>query len=162
MFCRFGLTDESRPVAVEVFAWIDQRREHVDIGVLEFRDLTILQHLCGDRKTAREPGQHFDTGCVAGLVLAAVRQAEVVEEDASELLRRADVERLAGRSVNRALQPFDVGIDARAQIDKRGRIERNAGAFDLRQHHGNGNLDVRIEAELLAPLEFDARDAGDA
>ena len=91
-----------------------------------------------------------------------MRQTEVIEEHAPELLRRADVERLAGSSINFGLQPLDVGVHARAQVDQRFRIERDAGAFDLGQHDGHRNFDVGVEAQLIAPLEFDARRARDA
>ena len=60
--------------------------------------------------------------------------------------------------VDLALQALDVGVDARAQIDQRGRIERDAGAFDLGQHDRQRDLDVGVERELVARLELGARD----
>ena len=56
MFCRLGLVDERRPVAVPTWlkvVWIaafgvGERGERVEIGALELGELAVLEDECGD------------------------------------------------------------------------------------------------------------------
>ncbi len=86
-------------------------------------------------------------------------QSELVEEDAAELLRAAEIELFAGDLVDLALQPLDVRVDLDRKLAQRGGIERDPDPFQRCEHRRQRKLDVGVERELAAALELLARRA---
>ena len=97
MFCRFGLVEESRPVAAT--AWLKRvwmrpsaptmRRQGVDVGGLELGQLAVAQQELGDGiPRRRQLLQGLGAGRVAlGLLrLLEGGQAHLLEQDGAELL----------------------------------------------------------------------------
>src|SRR5688572_27517654 len=81
---------------------VHDRRQRVHVGALELRQRAVLEQQAPDRVA----GDRLERGCVRGIETgtgllrprdpADLVQLELVEEDDAELLRRVDVERLAG------------------------------------------------------------------
>ena len=71
MFCRFGFDDDSRPVAAPVWlnvvcrrpvCGIDQRRQRVDVGAFQLRELPVFEHLAHNFVLGRQIFQHVRRG----------------------------------------------------------------------------------------------------
>ena len=75
---------------------VDHRRQRVDVRVLELRELAVLDDLRRQRMRCGQLFEHVGVGARAGLCFLDDRQAELLEQHLGELLRRADVERMAG------------------------------------------------------------------
>ena len=114
MFCRFGLDEDSRPVAAPVWlklvcrrpvGGIDQRRQRVDVGAFQLGELAVLQHLA--RRSRGSAASSSSTSAAVEIALPLPYfdgrgQIQVLEQNLAQLLRRADVERLAGELVDLA------------------------------------------------------------
>src|SRR5262249_15725644 len=104
MFCKFGSSDQSRPVVVAARAWGGGRLgmegwgRGVGMGVLEFGEQPPVENLARQLMALR--GKLLERASIgapgAGLGAPPARQAHFVEQDLAELLRRADIEVLAG------------------------------------------------------------------
>ena len=162
MFCRFGLTLESRPVAAATWlnvVWIrpglriDQVRQRVEVGVLELGELAPALHLGDDLVLVADLGEHAGVGREAGLAAALLGQSQLVEEDLAELLRRADGELAAGEVVDLALELVDPLGHALADLREALRVQLHAGAL-----HGGEHLDQRhldLVEHALEPKALD-------
>ena len=116
MFWRFGLVLERRPVVVATWlkvVWmpaglgVDQLGQGVEVGVLQLRQLAPALDLGDDLVLVADLGEHPGVGREARLAAALLGQAELVEEDLAELLRRADRELVAGELEDLALELGD-------------------------------------------------------
>ena len=118
MFCRLGLTEERRPVAVAA-AWkvvctrecrIGQQRQSVDVVRLEFREVAIFKNQLRDFVLLGELFEHvLRGGEVFAFAAAGWRgQAQVREQDFAELLGRVDVEAAAGKLEDAFADAFDL------------------------------------------------------
>ncbi len=76
---------------------VAQRRQHVDVGVLQFREFAPFQNIGADAMLARERLQHFDAGRPPGLIFFAAGDRKLFKEDTPELLRGPDIERFPRR-----------------------------------------------------------------
>ena len=98
-------------------------------------------------------GRHFFQrihigGPGAGLGLAAAFQAHLVEQDFAQLLGRADIEILARQLVNFRLQPALRFAEIIGQTAQQFRVNRNAGAFHIGQHHHQRAFQTFVYAQL--------------
>ena len=103
MFCRFGDSHEMRPVVVAI--WLkrrvdaavgaDERRQRVGVGAAQLLDLAVLQQRLDDRVLLGHLLERVGVGRRAGLRLLHRREPELLEQDAPQLRRGVDVERLA-------------------------------------------------------------------
>ena len=113
MFCRFGLVLESRPVAARTWlkvVWIrpslgiDQPRQRVEVGVGQLRHLAPALDLGDDLVLVADLREDPRVGREAGLAAPLAAQAEVLEQDLAELLRRPDRELAPGQLPDLGLQ----------------------------------------------------------
>jgi len=88
---------------------IDQRRQRVHVSGLEFGQLPVVQDAGGQRVQRGQRLQHLDPGGVRlGLLRLLGRgELELVEQNLAELLRRVDIELLAGQRKDFLLQLDD-------------------------------------------------------
>ena len=136
----------------------DEVRQCVDVGRLQLGQLAVLQHLGG--RVVALPGELFqDVG--AGLVLlrlaraAGRRQAHVLEQDDAELLRRQDVEALAGKLEDLIRQLAGLPLEPARHVGKHAGVEFDALLLHRRQHGHQGRLDLFVHlarARRLLPL----------
>ena len=105
---------------------IHEARERVDVRALHLRELPVLEHAPGDRVAAGELGEHVLVGRESRLRLPRLREPELLEEDPLELLRRVDVELLAGEPVNLRRETVEILRDrarkARRASPRRSRL----------------------------------------
>ena len=161
MFCRFGLVLESRPVAAVVWLKVVWMRpvagsirsgQRVEIGVLELGQLAPGLDLLDDRVLVADLGEHPGVGREAGLAAALAGEAEILEEDGADLLRRADRELLPGQLVDLLFERVDPLAEPGADLGEPLGVELQPLALHRRQHLDQRQLDLaqqRPQAELL-------------
>ena len=163
MFCRFGSVLDRRPVAVAVWLKVvcsrpssaDQLGEGVEVGRLQLRDLAPLLDRGDDLVLVADRLEHAGVGREAGLAAALARQAELLEQDRRELLRRADRELLARQLPDAALELARARVEARADLAQALDVELHARALHLHQHVHERQLDLveqPRQAVLLEPV----------
>jgi hypothetical protein len=84
--------------------------------------------------------------------LRLVRQAQLVEQDLAQLLRRGDVERAVRMAVDRLCQPIDLDLKFVANHGQRGGIDGDAFHFHRHQHRLQGSLDATQDRCLTGLL----------
>ena len=116
-------------------ARLDQLGKRVEVGGLQLRQLAPVLDLLDDRMLAANRLEHAGVGREPRLAAALLRQAELVEEDLRQLLRRADGELLSRQFPDLALQFLDDPLrdPARDLGDPRD-VELHAGPLHLDQH----------------------------
>jgi hypothetical protein len=131
MFCRFGLTEESRPVAAT--AWSGD-------GIAP----------------AAELFQDLGTGRVALRLLCLLerREAHLLEEDEAELLRRLEVEALAGLPVDLLLQGGHLGTQLDRHLPEIVHVKLDAGLLHAHQDGHQGSLDLAIDLRQRSRLQL--------
>ncbi len=163
MFCRLGFDDESRPVAAPVWlklvcsrpvARIDQRRQRVHVRALELGELPVFEHLAHDLVLGRQFLQHVGRGGnrLALAVLHRRRQLQILEQNVAQLLRRADVERLARQRVDLAGEPRDLAFHQPREPLQLRRIDADAGPLHARQHAGQRQFDGGVQFAQAARI----------
>ena len=102
-----------------------------------------------------EPPQHIDIGRETGLPAPdpARRDVEALEEHRPELGRRADVELAAGERVDFRHQSLEGRSELGREAGERGDVERDAGQLHLREHLGEGHLELAEETIHLVRAE---------
>ena len=85
-------------------ARIHERRQRVDVGVLELGEPAVREDLQRQLVLRRELLEHVLVRRVAGLRLLHHRQLQLLEQDLLELLRRGDQEALARERVDALLE----------------------------------------------------------
>ena len=169
MFCRFGLIEASRPVAVFVCSSVVCRRpsgpiaagQLLEVGLDELRQLAPALDLLDDRVLVADRLQHARVGREAGLAAALARQPELDEQHLGELLRRADHELLAGQLPDLALERAGVGAHAQPGLLEPRGVELDAGLLGLAQHVDERQLDVVQEVLEAALAQLLALAAGE-
>ena len=132
-------------------ALVDQTGEREEVGVEELRQLPPLLDDGHDRVVVADRAEHARVGRVAGLPLAAGRETELLEQDARELLRRAELELLA-REVERArLELLDPLVEPGGDLAHAIRVDPDARVLHVREHGGERQLDLVVEP-LHPPL----------
>ncbi len=161
MFCRLGLVLERRPVVVAAWlkvVWtrpvlgVDQVRQRVEVGVLQLGQLAPGLDLLDDRVLVADLGEDAGVGREAGFAAPLAGQAELLEEDAADLLRRADRELLLGQLEDLLLQRLDPLAEAGADLGQALGVELQPLAFHRRQDVDQRQLDLAqqlLQAELL-------------
>ncbi len=91
---------------------VGQVRQHVEVGLRELVELPPALDLRDDLVLVPDGLQHAGVGREAGLAAPLARQAELLEEDRAELLRRAEHELLARELPDLALERADLGMHA--------------------------------------------------
>ena len=143
MFCRFGSLldkppghrDRLRVVGVHAAGRrVDHQRQLVGVGALQLRQAAVLEQLAGQRVVGGELLQHVLVGRRrAARGLPADRQAELAEQDLADLLRAAEVERLAGDVEGLLLERGHALGELLALRREQGRVDQHAGALDPRR-----------------------------
>jgi len=100
--------------------------------------------------------EHLDAGSPTGLRLLSARYLESAEEDVSELQRRGEVELLAGEIVDLLRKPCDRGIDFLGHDLELARVDGKTRRLHPREQRRERNLDLFVDAHLLALLELRA------
>jgi len=167
MFIRLGLEDESRPVAV--LAWpnevctaaerIHQLRQRVDVGRLQLGQLPVLEDRGDDFVLVPQRLERVCVGRVAGLRALADGKPEVFEEDLGELLRRVQVEFLAGQLLDLGFEGGELAAQLVLHVLQVGHVDRDALRLHVGQHAGERQLDLVeevVDAEV-AHLGFESR-----
>ena len=145
MFWRLGSVEARRPVAEpgDLVGGVDAPRVGVDrvlegvgVGRLELRQHPPVED-AGREVVAlrRQLLQHVGAGAPgAGLAALAALQAHALEEDLAELLRRADVELLAGEGLDLVLQRRHALREVPRQPRERGAVDLDAMRLHRREH----------------------------
>jgi hypothetical protein len=126
---------------------IDHFRQLVGIGALELGELPRFEQDLRQRIVEREFGEHFLVGRRrprGGLLLH--RQAELVEQDLGQLLRRVDVERLPGRRVRACFEFEQALADFVALLRQQLRIDQHAGTLHAKKDVAHRDFDVLVDA----------------
>ena len=109
----------------------------------------MLQDLGRQREVLGQLLQHLLVGAGrAGGGLLDHRQAELDEEDLADLLRTAQVERLAGQLMGLAFELHDALAQFMALRRQRGRVDQHAIALDPVQRLAAGDLEFVDEQQL--------------
>ena len=155
MFWRFGLVLESRPVVVATWLKVVWMRpvsgsirpgQRVEVGVLELGQLAPALDLGDDLVLVADLGEDAGVGREAGLAAALLGQAELLEQDLAELLRRADRELVPGELVDLALELGDALRHPLADLGEALRVELDAGALHRGEHLDQRHLDLAAAA----------------
>ena len=132
----------------------DPGGQRVEVGLDELGELPEALDLGDDRVLVADRLQHARVGGEAGLAAALARQAELLEQDLAELLRRADHELLAGVLPDLALELVGVGADAaRDRLELLG-VELDALLLALAQDVDERQLDVGEEVDEAALVQL--------
>ncbi len=97
--------------------------------------------------------QHLRVGRVTRLALPARRQAELLEEHASDLLRRADHELLAREVVGLCLQLLDTIGEPGSDLAHPVGVDLHSRRFHVGEHGGERQFDRAVEVGDAAFLE---------
>jgi hypothetical protein len=98
-----------------------------EVRVEELRELAPLLDHGHDLVLGADRAQHLRVGRVAGLALAAGRELELLEQDAAELLRRAEHELLVRELVRARLELLDAVGEAGGDLAHAVRVDADAG-----------------------------------
>ena len=98
--------------------------------------------------------QHARVGREPGLAAALAAQLELLEQDAGELLRRADRELLARQLPDLVLELLDLVGDARRSLAEPVGVELHALALEPVQHLDQRQLDPLQQAAQLEPVDL--------
>ena len=128
-------------------------RQGVDVGRFDLRELAVAQHERGKLVHLRQLLEHARIGGVAALVLLERREADHLEEDVRELLGGIEVERLPRKLVDLRGDRVEVGLGARTELRKTGRIERGAGALHHAERRHEWQIDLVVHPRAAVLLE---------
>ena len=123
----------------------DQARQRAEVRVQELRVLAPLLDHADDLVLAADRAQDARVGRVAGLALAAGREAELLEQDPADLLRRAEHELLARELVRPRLELLDPLAQPRGDLAHAVRVDLDAGVLHRGEHRRERELDVAVE-----------------
>ena len=143
---------------------VDQVRQRVEVGVLQLGQLAPGLDLLDDRVLVADLGEDAGVGREAGFAAPLAGQAELLEEDAADLLRRADRELLLGQLEDLLLQRLDPLAEAGADLGQALGVELQPLAFHRREDVDQRQLDLAqqvLEAELLDAGALDVGESGD-
>ena len=133
----------------------DHLAQAVHIGGLQFGELAVVQDLLDDGVLAPELVQHLRVGGVARLGLLHRGQAQLVKEDAAQLLGGVDVELLPGQLVDGGLHLVDALGEHLPELDQGPPVHQHPDLLHLGQHRAQGEVHLVVELvqpQLLQPL----------
>ena len=155
MFCRFGLVDERRPVAVPTWlkvvctrpSRIGQQWQRVDVVGLELGQLPVLQHLARNLVMLRQLFEHIHGrgDYLAASVLDGLGQVHFVEQHVAQLLGRIDVEAMAGARKDLLAHPLHLYGQPLAHVGEHGTVDAHARLFHAQQDGNQRQVDVAID-----------------
>jgi hypothetical protein len=127
-------------------AGVDHLRQLVGIGALELGELPRFEQDLRQRVVERQFGEHFLVGRRRPRRrLLLHRQAELVEQDLGQLLRRVDVERLPGRRVRACFEFEQALADFVALLREQLRIDQHAGTFHAEEDVAHRHFDRLVD-----------------
>ena len=126
---------------------MDVGGERVGIGALELGEQAPVENLA--RQLVALGGKLLQRGGVrapgAGLGAPAAGEAHLVEQDLAELLRRADVEILAGKLPDLVLEPRQALREAAGERGQARALDPDAGPLHQRQHRRDRPLQGLVD-----------------
>ena len=166
MFCRLGLVEERRPVAVT--AWLNdvdasrravhQLRQRLDIGREQFLHPAVFEDEVHDAVLVGECLEILLVGAeLLGLGhLGLLRDTHLRKEHLAQLPRRVDVERrLPGLGADRGLEFGHRAVQFDGIFGQRRAVDPHARHLDVGQHLDHRLLD--LEVEVVQPDALDHR-----
>ena len=132
-------------------ALVDHLREHVQIGLGQRRELAPALDLGHDLVLGADRLQDAGVGREAGLAAALARQAELLEQDLPQLLRRGDQELLVGEREDLRFQRGELLAHAARDLRQALEVQAHAEQLHLAQDGHERQLDVAhhpLEAAL--------------
>ena len=142
-----GLRDRLQERGVDARALVDELGEHVEVGLDQRRELAPALDPRDDLVLVADRLQHARVGRVARLAAALARQAELLEQDLAELLRRADQELLPGELEDLAVRAPSISACTRAVIScSRGTFRRTPSSSISRSTLTSGSSISSITA----------------
>ena len=125
----------------------DAFHQRVGIGRFQLRQLPPVEHLGGDFDAfGRERLENVGRGRIgASLGLLAAFQPHLLEQDLAKLLWRSDIELLAGKFDDLAVQHFHAGCEIVRHPGKDRRVDRDSRIFHRCQHRNQRTLQPLID-----------------
>ena len=132
---------------------VDQRRQRVDVGVLELGQAAVREDPRRELVVDHELLEHALVGGVARLGLANHRQLELLEEDALELFGTAHQELLARQRVDLALEARELALVLDREPRERALVHAHPGALHAGEDPGERHL--HLVEERCQPVRFE-------
>jgi len=133
---------------------VDQQRQRIHISALELGELPVGQHLAHDFVLRGQFVEHVGGGGEGfPLGLLGRGQLQIHEQHASQLLRGADVERLACQHVDLGGELRDFRLHDPGEALQLYGVDAYARALHARQHAGQGQFDFVVEPAQAAGID---------
>ena len=128
---------------------VDLLGQLLGVGRAQLREAAVLQDDARQRIacSASSSSTFFGGGGLAGARFLPHRQALLVEQDFLQLLRRIEVERLAGRLVGLDLELGEALRDFAALLLQQLAVDEHAAVLHLEQHRHERLLDLLVDRE---------------
>ena len=154
MFWRFGSDEERRPgrrhglveQRVEPPVGPQQVRQRLHVRRAQLGVRPPVQDELDDRVDAAQLLEDGRVGRVAGLGLAALRQAELHEQELAQLLGAADGELVADDGEDLGLEALDLGRELALEGSQRVPVEGDAGRLHAGEDRDQRQLDLGEQA----------------
>ena len=126
-------------------ARVHERRQRVDVGVLELAEPAVREDLQRQIVLRRELREHVFVRRVAGLGLPDRPELQLLEQDLLQLLRRGDQEALSGQRVDLLLELRELPAEVPREARQRGFVDPHPGALHAREHARERELRAAVE-----------------
>jgi len=127
------------------------------VGGAELLHLPVGEQVLDHGVLAAQALERGGIGGVAGLGLLLRRQPQPVEQHLPELLRRVDVELLAGVGDNLVAQALGIGFELAPQSVQPGDVHTDTAVLHPRQHPHQRHLDRVVQHLGAAVAQFGAK-----
>jgi hypothetical protein len=138
----------------------DQARQRLQVCVEQLGVLAPLLDHGDDLVLLADRTEHLRVRRVAGLALSPGREAELLEEHASDLLRRAEHELLARELVRADLELFDAIRESRGDLAHAVLVDLDPRVLHGGEHGGKRELDVVVQLLRAALAQPRAQRSG--
>ena len=128
---------------------VDHLQQPIGIGAFELGKLTVIEDQIDDGMLVPQSLKYIRVGRVAVPVLLIMRQTELIEQHAAELLGRVDVESLPRKVEDTRLHLAHTLLKLRAEGTQAVRIHGEPVALHICQHIGKRLFDFFIQRKLL-------------
>ena len=134
---------------------VDELRQRVDVGALQFRHLAMLDDPHRDGRPGPVEGRQLFERLLVGAGLVRLRRAllhgqlELLEQQFAVLLGRGDVELPAGRLVDLLFDALQLPLHLDAELLQERRIDADAGVLHLGQHADERDFEGVVERAQL-------------
>ena len=132
----------------------DDLGQPVHIGGFQLGQLPVVQHCLHNGVLVPQLLQHVGVGGVARLGLFHWGQAQLVKQDAAELLGGVDVELLPRQLVDEGLVGLNTPVQQDTEVGQRPPVHQHARPFHFRQHGTEGQLQPVIELVHVQLLQL--------